>query len=51
METVLVLGVIVILIGGYLRYHRARIYPPPVSHKPVRMDDPGPMETKHRESA
>jgi hypothetical protein len=48
METVLVLGVIVILIGGYLRYHRARIYPPAVSHKPLPMDDPVPMETKDR---
>ena len=51
METVLVLGVIVILIGGYLRYYRARIYPPPVNHEPLRMDDPVPMETNDRKSA
>ena len=51
METALVLGVIVILIGGYLRYHRARIYPPPVSHKPLRTDDPVPIETSDRKSA
>jgi len=38
------LGLIVILIGGYIRYHRARVYPPPLTHQPVRICDPDSME-------
>src|ERR1700678_1562157 len=38
METVIILGLIVILIGGYLRYHRARIYAPLLIGQPRRED-------------
>jgi hypothetical protein len=43
METVIVLGLIIITIGGYLRYHRARVYAPLAGRQPLRTHDPAPM--------
>jgi hypothetical protein len=43
METVVILGLIIISIGGYLRYHRARVYAPLTSRQPLRVHDADPM--------
>jgi hypothetical protein len=43
METVIILGLIVILLGGYLRSHRAGVYAPLVSRELTRADDSAPV--------
>jgi hypothetical protein len=39
METVTILGLIVILIGGYIRYHQARIYAPLAGQQVVQAEE------------
>jgi hypothetical protein len=50
METVIILGLMVILTGGYLRFHRARLYAPLVSRELTRADDSAPFDGHHSRS-
>jgi len=40
METIIILGLIVIVFGGYLRYHRARMFDRPVRRPKPWLNDP-----------
>jgi hypothetical protein len=50
MDAVIILGLIVILIGGYLRFHRARVYAPLVGREPTRVDNSARADGQHSKS-